>query len=105
MGHSVSKAADNAVKKSTKPAAGERTPEQVLSDIRKNISAGLAITPDDQRFLFKALETETAARVELARTVGDLTLENQELEKQAAYLTERNAEFRSTSDEGGLSEA
>ena len=43
--------ADKAVAKSQKKVATERTPEEVLKGIRGNFAAGLAVTPDDQKFL------------------------------------------------------
>ena len=51
MAHSVSEAAARAVKNSQKKTVETRTPEQVISDIRKNLAAKLFVTPDDQRFL------------------------------------------------------
>ena len=51
MGHSVSDAAARSVKKGEKVKTADRTPEQIIADIRKNLGANLAVTPDDQRFL------------------------------------------------------
>ena len=44
-------AARKAVEKSEKKGKVERTSDQIISDIRKNLSAHLAVTPEDQRFL------------------------------------------------------
>lgn len=53
MGHNVGKAAENAVNRSNAKSREERTPEKILSDIRKNLDARWAVTPDDQRFLLQ----------------------------------------------------
>lgn len=47
MGHSVSKAAENAVNRSNKKDKAERTTEQIIKDIRNNLAAKLAVTPGD----------------------------------------------------------
>lgn len=44
-------AAAKAVAKSKQQAQAARTPEQILDDIRKNFAAGLAVPPNDQKFL------------------------------------------------------
>ena len=51
MGKNVGTVAAEAVKKSEKVKASERTGEQVLADIRRNLAAHLAVTPNDVRFL------------------------------------------------------
>lgn len=57
MGHNVGTAAANAVKKSERVKPADRTSEQVLSDIRKNLAARLFVTPDDQRYLLVLYDT------------------------------------------------
>ena len=59
MGRSVGDMAANAVARGSKKKPEDRTPEQILKDIRTNLAAKLAVTPDDQRFLlgrYDALE-------------------------------------------------
>ena len=51
MAHSVAEQAARSVKKSEKMKLLERTPEQIIKDIRMNLNAKLAVTPDDVRFL------------------------------------------------------
>lgn len=52
MGHSVGKAAENAVNRSApKKAKEERSVEEVIKDIRNNLAAKLAVTPEDVRAL------------------------------------------------------
>jgi hypothetical protein len=54
MGHSVSKAADNAVKKSEAvKVKAARTDEQIIRDIEINLNAGLSVPPNDVRLLLK----------------------------------------------------
>src|ERR1035437_8099017 len=51
---SVSKnstAASKAVEKSQFKSKVERTPEEVIEQARRNLSVGLAVTPNDQRFI------------------------------------------------------
>ena len=47
MGHNVGKAAENAVKKSSKESKADRTAAEIVADIRKNVAARLAVTFDD----------------------------------------------------------
>ena len=51
MGRSVSEAEAQAVRKSEKTKAVDRTPEQIFTDIRRNLGAKLAVTPMDTAFL------------------------------------------------------
>ena len=50
-------AASKAVAKSEAVKKAERAPEQRLRDIRLNLSARLAITPEDQRWLLELYDT------------------------------------------------
>ncbi len=47
MGHNVGKAAENAVKKSSKESKADRTAAEIVADIRKNVAARLAVTFND----------------------------------------------------------
>lgn len=75
MGHSVGKAAENAVQRGAYKKEVERTPEQILKDIRRNLDARLAVTPDDVRFLLaqydKLLEK---FRDQLAQEIVDVVV-------------------------------
>jgi hypothetical protein len=51
MGHNVGEAAARSVRKSEKARQEERTQEQIIRDIRNNLSAKLAVTPSDTAFL------------------------------------------------------
>jgi hypothetical protein len=51
MGHTVGEQAGRSVKKSEKTRLLERTPEQIIKDIRANLAAKLAVTPGDTLFL------------------------------------------------------
>ena len=51
MGHNVGDAAARSVKKSEKTKTADRTPLDVIADVRRNLLSGLAVPPDDQRFL------------------------------------------------------
>lgn len=51
MGHNVGDAAARSVKKSEKTRLTERSPEQIIKDIRNNLAAKLAVTPGDVGFL------------------------------------------------------
>jgi hypothetical protein len=65
MGHSVGDAAKRSTERGERKSAAARTDEQIIADIRRNLDAKLAVTPDDQRFLLaaydKALEAENQA--------------------------------------------
>ena len=63
MGHNVGKAAENAVRKSEKTSRQDRSTEEIINDIRKNIAGRLAITFDDTVVLFN----------EYTRVVDELT--------------------------------
>lgn len=69
MGHNVGDAAARSVKKSEKTRLLERSPEQVIKDIRMNLAAKLAVTPDDVRFLLRRFDETYAALQEMAPTV------------------------------------
>lgn len=79
--------ADKAVAKSQKKVATERTPEEVLKGIRGNFAAGLAVTPDDQKFLLGLYDAAFNHAV-------DLGVEVEMLKKEVCTLTEKNEEFR-----------
>jgi hypothetical protein len=51
MGKNVGAVAAQAVQKSEKVKTAERTGDQILADVRRNLGARLAVTPDDVRFL------------------------------------------------------
>jgi hypothetical protein len=77
MGHSVGDAAKRSTERGEKKSTAVRTEEQVIADIRRNLDAKLAVTPDDQRVLLaaydRALEVENrAANRMLDMIVGSL---------------------------------
>lgn len=74
MGHNVGAKAESAVEKSKKVKPSERTPEQILADIRRNLSSGLAVTPQDQRWLLVEYDKNTGALLgacDVAAVLGD----------------------------------
>ena len=95
MGHSVSKAADNAVKKGEKTKTADRTPEQIIADIRRNLASNLAVTPDDQRFLLVQYDQEYAAVLHLGAAVAGLSKRAEAAEALVVELRAKNEEFRS----------
>lgn len=68
MGHSVSKAADNAVKKSTPTKVDQITSESRLRSIRLNTEAGLFVKGDDVRWLLGQYD-EMVVRHEAAQVL------------------------------------
>ena len=72
MAHSVSEAADRAVKNSQRKPVETRTPDQRLLDIRKNIAAKLFVIPDDVRFLLEAFDAAKATLQDMADGNADL---------------------------------
>jgi hypothetical protein len=79
--------AEKAVAKSQKKTATERTPDDIFKGIRQNLTARLAVTPEDTRFLLAAYDIAFKSAVDLGVKVEELT-------KQVALLTEKNEEFR-----------
>jgi len=71
MAHSVAEQAARSVKKSEKSKLLERTPEQIIKDIRINLNAKLAVTPDDVRFLLKRFDETYATLQAAAPTVNE----------------------------------
>lgn len=105
MGHSVSKAADNAVKKSEKTKTADRTPVQIVDDVRKNLSAGLAVTPDDQKFLLQKLDDAHMLMRQTSKQLQEATETIIELQglnaSQSTMIVEQQAkleEFRAVYD-------
>ena len=78
--------ADKAVAKSQKKVATERTPEEVLKGIRGNFAAGLAVTPDDQKFLLGLYDAAFNHAV-------DLGVEVEMLVNLTEFLEQENAAF------------
>ena len=94
MGHSVGDAAARSVKKSEATKAAERTPDQILAGIRKNLDARLAVTPLDVRFLLAQYDEVKALMIQntqLLQQATDGLLTADEIIKD---LTAKNEEFR-----------
>ena len=72
MGHNVGDAAARSVKKSEKSKLLERTPEEIIKDIRINLAAKLAVTPDDVRFLLAKYDAAEAAVAHLGEASAAL---------------------------------
>jgi len=88
MGKNVGEVAAQAVKKSEKVKASERTGDQILLDIRRNIAAHLAVTPDDVRFLL--------SQYDKAALIIDIAVKNDILKTaEIAALEAKIEEFRS----------
>lgn len=75
MGHNVGDAAARSVEKSKeKKAHQERTPAQVIKDIRNHLDAKLAIVPDDVRVLlneYDKMSVSEKSQSELEPINGD----------------------------------
>ena len=98
MGRSVSEAAAQAVRKSEKSKTVERTPEQVLADIRRNLAARLAVTPLDTAFLLAQYDALQARIDELLGVNGELLL-------LVGSLKEQNEQFRTVYEAENRSQA
>ena len=90
----TAEAARKAVEKSERKAGVERTPDQILADIRKNFAAGLAVTPADQKFLLSAYDAaiEIAAAKDI--TIAELTKGIELSNATITTITSQNEEFR-----------
>jgi hypothetical protein len=86
MAHSVSEAAARAVKNSQKKTVETRIPEQVISDIRKNLAAKLFVTPDDQRFLLQQYDNDQGTIQHLAQATAGLLVRAESAEAEVADL-------------------
>jgi chromosome segregation ATPase len=116
MGRSVSAAAAQAVAKSNRKSEVERTPDDIIADIRKNASAGLSVTSADILLLLRRfdsfrttmvqatnqLNASTETLQELGNEIETLKAEKQQLQEvntilneNIAQLTAKNEEFRS----------
>ena len=92
MGHSVSKAADNAVEKSKKVKAADRTDLQILADIRRNFSANLAVTPEDQKWLLA--QYDALVEKDLEGQVDYMQVRITQLVEENTQMTTKLQEFR-----------
>jgi hypothetical protein len=86
MAHSVSEAAARAVKNSQKKTVETRTPEQVISDIRKNLAAKLFVTPDDQRFLLAQYDAQQIVIMDLNAQLSAMAALQAEIEHIRAII-------------------
>lgn len=94
MGHSVGKAAENAVKKSEKKSS-ERNPLEIIADIRKNLASGLGVTPDDQRFLLQKYDDVHALMNQSTRFLQESTESLKTAYAEIDSLKAKLEEFRS----------
>ena len=92
MGHSVSKAADNAVEKSKKVKAADRTDLQIIADMRRNFAAGLAVTADDQKWLLA--QYDALVEKDLDGQIGYMQVRITQLVEENTQLTTKLQEFR-----------
>ena len=63
MGRSVSEAADKAVQKSVKKEKVEKTPGEIIRDIRGLLDAKMAVPPDSVRVLLAEYDRASASNV------------------------------------------
>jgi hypothetical protein len=94
LGHSVSDAAARSVKKSEITRLAERTPEQILADIRNNLASRLTVVPDDIRFLLKKYDDVSALLAQQTRILDNATTTVLTLSDENATLKQKNEEFR-----------
>ena len=92
MGHSVSKAANNAVEKSKKVKAADRTDLQIIADMRRNFAAGLAVTADDQKWLLA--QYDALVEKDLDGQIGYMQVRITQLVEENTQLTTKLQEFR-----------
>lgn len=96
----TAKAADKAVEKSQVKQKIERTPDQIVADIRKNLDAHLAVTSADIRVLLAAHDLLNDGVATAAKLIQALKNENDRLTAQVeefrkVYEQEnRNMSFR-----------
>ena|SRR5271165_2468852 len=86
--------ASKTAEKSQKKESGQRTPEIILADIRKNFSSGLAVTPEDQRFLLAVYDTAIAEATSLGVRLGKVEKQLDEALGVNLDLQAKNEEFR-----------
>jgi hypothetical protein len=94
MSHSVSEAAARAVKNSQRQAVETRTPEQRLSDIRKNRAAKLFVTPDDQDFLLAQYDALQASQGQALQTILMQSARIADLEAQVETMKAVHEEIK-----------
>ena len=105
MAHSVSEAAARAVKNSQRVTAEKRTPDQILADIRKNRTAKLFITPDDQDFLLVSFDAAIATAATLTKDLEEARNLNGLQAAQIVALERKVEEFRQVYEEENRSMA
>lgn len=88
----TAKVAAKAVEKSQKKTAAERTPEEVIKQIRNNLISWLAVTPSDQRLLLTAYDAAIAEAVRLG-------IEAKTFEKKLDEALSANIELQKKIDE------
>jgi len=86
------KTAEKRSKKS--PKVETRTPEQIISDIRKNAPAGLAVTSADIVLLLQGYDQAHALLKQTAELLQSATASIQALDAQVKDLQAKNEEFR-----------
>ena len=86
----TAEAAAKAVKKSQQVQKGERTPEQILSDFRKNLTAGLAVTPEDQRFLLALYDSAKESEELLESATATITKLQDQVEQFRTVYEQEN---------------
>lgn len=89
MGHNVGTAADRAVKKSEQRGKiiSERTPEERLTAIRRNLEAGLFNPPVEQKFLLDQHDHQIGV-------IADLQRKRDELQDRYDLALEQIEQFR-----------
>lgn len=90
----TAEAAAKAVARSKQTEAKVRTDLEVIADIRKNFAAGLAVTPDDQKFLLQMYDDVHMLMVQGTNLLKTATATIELLDAEIGDLKKRNEEFR-----------
>jgi len=101
MGHSVSQQGKAAGEKRAAQKQAERSPEQILKDIRSSLQSGLSVTPLDIKWLlerYDSLKATLQQNVELLQigteSLQSLGKEMDELKAENEDLRVKNEDFR-----------
>lgn len=103
MGHNVGKAAENAVNRSNAKSKEERTPEKILSDIRKNLVSGLSVTPLDIKFLLEQHDSWVQSANLRQEVANQLAAELSAAQIRIKHLEAQVEQFRTVYEQENVS--
>ena len=94
MGRSVSDAAAQAVEKSNKKESAERSPTQIIADVRNHAQSGLAVPSADILFILSVLDSNRSAAIQSGSQVVELQEVNTILNENIAQLIAQVEQYR-----------